>query len=323
MKRKNNSGYLLIFSAGALWGVIGLFVKQMEQSGSTPTMTSFLRVAFSCVVMLPLCVLRGGWRSLRIDRKTLLFCVLLGVVCHGVYNILYSLAVTLAGVSVSAVLLNIAPVFTLLSSAIFFGERITRRKLIAIAVNIAGCVLTATNGQLNAAAFSLIGILFGIGAGLCYAMTAILGRFAAERTDPFVMSLYSYLAAAMLLFLWARPWSSGTSIHGSTLLWGFFYALIPTALAYILYYLGLQNVRESSKVPVIASVETVVAAVIGIGLYRESIGVMSLAGIVLVLVSILVMNTGAGRKDAVRSDTHDNTTSMMTGDALGAVYTEM
>lgn len=239
MKTKINSGYLLIFSAGLLWGVIGFFVKQLEHSGATPVMTSFLRVFFSCVLMLPLCVLRGGWRSLSIDRRSLLFCVLLGVVCHGIYNIFYSLSVTLAGISISAVLLNIAPVFTLLSSSLFFGERITQRKLIAIAVNVAGCFLTVTNGRLDAAAFSLIGILFGVGAGLCYAMTSIFGRFASERTDPFVMSFYSYLVASALLFLWANPWSSGIVLHGSTLLWGALYALIPTSLAYILYYVGL------------------------------------------------------------------------------------
>jgi hypothetical protein len=28
-----NSGYLLVYSAGILWGTIGLFVKQMELEG--------------------------------------------------------------------------------------------------------------------------------------------------------------------------------------------------------------------------------------------------------------------------------------------------
>lgn len=316
MKRKINSGYLLIFSAGLLWGFIGLFVKQLEQSGATPVITSFLRVFFSCVIMLPLCVLRGGWRSVRIDRRALLFCVLLGVICHGVYNIFYSLAVTLAGVSVSAVLLNIAPVFTLLCSALCFGERITGRKLFAIAVNVLGCVLTATNGRLDGAAFSLMGILFGVGAGLCYAMTAIFGRFAADRADPFVMSMYSYLAASILLFLWMRPWSQTVVFSGSVFLWGFLYALIPTSLAYILYYLGLKKVRESSKVPVIASVETMVAAVIGIVLYHESIGVFSLLGIILVIASIFVMNSGDRRKTSSSSDTLVRKTNMPSNELL-------
>lgn len=42
MDWKVNSGYALIFSSGMLWGTIGLFVKQMEESGSTPAITCFL-----------------------------------------------------------------------------------------------------------------------------------------------------------------------------------------------------------------------------------------------------------------------------------------
>ena len=56
------------------------------------------------------------------------------------------------------------------------------------------------------------------------------------------------------------------------------------------HYKGLQKIRESSKVPVIASVETVVAALVGILLYHERLGVISSVGVLLVLFSILLMN---------------------------------
>lgn len=234
MKQKGNNGYLLVFFAGVLWGTIGLFVKQLQRCGASPMETAFLRVFFAFLMMLALCVFHSGWRSLKTDKRTIGVCILLGVVCHGVYNIFYSFAVTMAGVSVSAVLLNIAPVFTLLCSGLCFGERITKRKLIAIAVNILGCVLTVTNGKLNTASFSLPGILCGVGAGLCYAMTAVIGRFAADRTNPYVMSMYSYLSAAILLFVWMQPWAQTHSISENVLIWSALYALIPTAIAYIL-----------------------------------------------------------------------------------------
>ena len=163
MSRRINAGYLLVLSAGTLWGTIGLFVKQMGLNGSTPVITSFLRVFFAALIMLLLlCLVRGGRCSLHIGKKALMFCVVLGVVCHGVYNILYSLAVTLTGVSISAVLLNIAPVFTLLFSALLFSEHITGRRILAIIANIFGCILAVTNGKLDAASFSVIGIPFPI-----------------------------------------------------------------------------------------------------------------------------------------------------------------
>ena len=293
MKRTNNSnprGYLLIFIAGFLWGCIGLFVKELENAGSAPALTAFLRVFFAFIIMLIASYVKGGSRSLIIDRKTLLSCALLGLICHGIYNIFYSLAVTMAGVSISAVLLNIAPVFTLFFSAVLFREKITTIKIIAIVINIFGCVLTATNGVFDIKALSVVGLLCGAGAGICYALTSVIGKMAADKTDPFVMSMYSYLFAAVFLALWMKPWQQEIQCNGTIIIWGFLYALIPTAVAYVIYYRGLKNLTENSKAPVIASVETVVAAVVGVTLYMERLGVCSIIGIVLVLFSIVIMN---------------------------------
>lgn len=283
-------GCLLVFSAGILWGTVGLFIKELERAGSVPELTGFLRVFFAFVIMGAACCVKYGAGALRVDRRTLIICVLLGLICHGIYNIFYSMAVTLAGVSISAVLLNIAPVFTLLFSALLFGERFTGIKLAAIALNIIGCALTATNGQLDIRILSITGILCGVASGACYALTAIFGRLAAGKTNPIVMSTYSYLFAAIFLALWTRPWRGIISFNTEILVWGFLYALVPTAMAYGFYYQGLRSIPESSKVPVISSVEAVVAAVIGVLLYHENLNIAGLGGMILVLISIAVMN---------------------------------
>lgn len=303
MKRKKNSEYtgaLLIFLAGALWGIIGLFVTELERAGSTPSVTSFLRVFFAFLLMAGITAAKYGWRAFLVDGNTLVFCALLGLVCHGIYNIFYSLAVTMAGVSVSAVLLNIAPVFTLLFSVLCFSEKPTGLKIFAVLVDMAGCILVATNGKPDFATFSLAGILCGVGAGFCYSMTAVIGKFAAKRTNPFVMSAYSYLFAAAFLGLYMQPWRQGilACINGRILLWGFLYALIPTAFAYVLYYWGLQRMTESSRAPVLASVETVVAAAVGILAYKEPVGAAGGLGIFMVMLSVALM--------AVKHETKEN-----------------
>lgn len=290
VKRDFVQGCLLVFLAGLLWGTVGLFVKELERAGSTPELTGLLRVFFAFVIMGIACCMKYGAGVLWIDRKTLLACALLGLICHGIYNIFYSMAVALVGVSISAVLLNIAPVFTLLFSALLFGEQFTRIKIIAIALNIIGCVLTATNGQLDIRILSITGILCGVCSGACYALTAIFGRLVAEKTNPIVMSTYSYLFAAIFLACWTRPWQGTIPFNTGILIWGFLYALLPTAIAYGLYYQGLRSIPESSKVPVISSVEAVVAALIGVLLYHERLNVFGVSGIALVLASIAVMN---------------------------------
>jgi len=291
LKTQEFMGYAFVFMAGALWGTIGLFIKQMQMCGADSMLVSFLRVFFAFGIMLVITLLRCGWKSFLIKRNALISSALLGIVCHGIYNIFYCYAVEHAGVTISAVLLNVAPVFTFVVSAICFSERANTKKAIALILNVIGCILAATGGTIHVETLAVTGLLCGVGAGICYGMTAIFGRFAAESTDPFVMSTYSYLFASLMLVVPARPWENAALMMNHRLLfYGMLLALIPTAIGYVLYYYGLQQITESSKVPVIASVETVVAAVLGIAVYHEMIGCLNIVGMVVVLFSICLMN---------------------------------
>ena len=68
------------------------------------------------------------------------------------------------------------------------------------------------------------------------------------------------------------------------------YGLIPHSRVLFFLYARFITGLETSKVPVVASVETVVAAVIGIFVFSESMSFLKLFGIVLVLASIAIMN---------------------------------
>jgi drug/metabolite transporter (DMT)-like permease len=294
-------GYLLVFISGILWGTIGPFIRIMEYNNSSSSLTSFLRMAFAFIILAVITISKYGFGSLRIDKKSLLLCAILGLICHGINNLFYSIAVTLTGVTISAVLLNIAPVFTAMMSGLLFKEKITKGKSIVLVINILGCILAATGGKIDASTLSITGILCGLASGFCYSMTAIIGRFLGEKSNAFVISTYSYMFAAIFLIIFTNPYETPAILNIYVLTTGFFYALIPTAIAYIFYYKGVQLITEISKVPIIASVETVIAGIIGLTAFNEKMNTMSLLGILLVMTSIGLMNSKATtRKDNKR-----------------------
>ena len=308
MRQKNTAferGTVLIFVAGCLWGSIGLFIRLMSDAGASAATISFLRMAFAFVILLTVTVIRSGISAFRVSGRTIFFSAMLGLICHGVYNVFYSWAVMRIGVTVSAVLLNVAPVFTAILSAIFFHERITFHKCIALIINVIGCVLAATGGQFTAASLSVSGILFGVASGLCYALTAIFGKLTGENSDPFVVSTYSYFFAALFLAMLMRPWETPITLTLPIAWLGFLYALIPTAIGYLFYYQGVQQVQESSKVPVIASMETVTAAILGVLILSEKLTVIHYLGIVVVMISIVLMQHNRSVSDATTRNDAD------------------
>ncbi|MEZ3487328.1 MAG: DMT family transporter [Lachnospiraceae bacterium] len=283
--------YVCIFIAGSLWGTIGLFVKLMEQAGSTSSYTSFLRMGLGLILLVIITLAKDGPKAFRIGKGTLLSCILLGFICQAIYNLAYSNAVNTIGVSLSSVLLYTSPIFTSVISFLFFHEKLGRRKLFALLINIIGCTLTVTGGNFNGLSFAASGLLFGIAAGFCYSLAPIFGRLAADEGSPFAVSTYNFLFATIFLAIFTHPWTTVSNpLNLKVLAIGVGFALVPTALGYIFYFSGLKNITESSKVPVVASIETVVATIIGILVFHENLRLGNILGIVCVLGSIAIMN---------------------------------
>ena len=288
--------FIKIFVTGCLWGTIGLFVKLMEGQGSSSSYTSFLRLFFGAVLLAVLTLIVDGPRAFRIGWKTLLSCVLLGIVCQGTFNILYSTSVSMNGMSVGSVLLYTAPIFTTVASLLLFREKLNCLKWIALPVNVVGCALTATGGDFSASTLAPLGILIGVGAGFTYGMTAVIGRIAVrEKASPLAVATYNLFFGCVFIAAVRLPWRTAERPLDPKLLnFGALFGLIATALAYALYFSGLSKIKETSKVPVVASVEVVVATVIGIAVFHEGINVIRIVGIGLVLLSILLFSRKSG-----------------------------
>ena len=131
----------------------------------------------------------------------------------------------------------------------------------------------------------------GVLSGLTYALLPILSRTGADDEDPFTAAFYGQAFGALLLFFLIRPYNGiGTQFTLQMLLVFLGFGIVPSAMGYIVYYGGLSRITETSIVPVLASVETVVAAIIGLVVFGQTIGVVRVAGIALVLTSIALMN---------------------------------
>lgn len=278
---------IYIFIAGILWGIIGIFVNELSALGLDVEFISFLRMSFAFIIMFTISAIKHGRKIFILDKRTLFLCALLGLICQGMFNICYSLSIKLNGVGTASVLMYSAPVFTALACRILFHEGFSGMKIFALALNILGCILTVTGGNFAGSNnISLLGILAGLYSGFGYGMVAVIGKLASDKTDSMIISAYSYLFAMIFLLIFARP---EIIINSKILTLGFLYGLIPTSLAYVLYYAGLSKIRDVSRAPVIASIEPVTAVITGLIIYNEVIGLANLAGIVLVLASIIII----------------------------------
>lgn len=121
-----------------------------------------------------------------------------------------------------------------------------------------------TGENLSSFNVSLIGF-FCILAGFLYSLVTIIGKIPSAKTHPYVIVFYSFLFGWILLAAFAKPWNYAPLFYNPLFwLYSFGYGLIPAVGSYLLYMGGLSKGLDLSKVSLIASIETVVASLIGL-----------------------------------------------------------
>jgi len=290
----------LVLCAGILWGSIGFFVRKLNGLGVDTELTAFMRILCAWIILIPLLMgmsLKSGRNYFKISKKGLLQCFIMGLVTQAFFNLSYSGCINSVGVAMGSVLLYTAPIFVSILSRLLFKEEINARKGISLVINLLGCFIMVTGGDLSVLKVSGIGILLGIGAGFFYAMVTILGKFTSDEVDPFTMVFYNFLFGWISLALISNPIpkiAAVSDLHFWLLAFG--YGLIPTVGSYLFYMNGISHDVELSRVPIIASVEPIIATIIGLLVFGENITLVNALGLVIVLFSIVLMNSGRKEK---------------------------
>ncbi len=290
--RSAGLGSFCVILAGCLWGTTGLFLDKLYAAALSTMQICVLRSVFTVLLMLVLILIRDPI-LLRVRLRHLWCFVGTGVFSVLFFNYCYFNAIRESGMAVAATLLYTSPVFVMLLSLPLFGEKITSRKVSALALTVGGSVLVsgivAGSGQ-----FTLRGLLYGLGAGFGYALYSIFTRYAIKRGySSLTITIYTFAIAAVGgVFLTDLPamgqslQTGGWSLIGLLVL----YSLVTTVAPYMLYNTGLRHI-ENSKAAVMAAVEPICATLLGFIVLHQAPTVTEWVGIILVLCAMLLLNS--------------------------------
>ena len=184
---------------------------------------------------------------------------------------------------------------TCLGSVLFFKERLTLRRVAALVLAFGGCVLVS---GLGGGGLTPLGLLIGLCSGIGYGLYSILGSVALRKYEPLTVTTYAFLFSAAGSWFICRPaemLSIASSLPPLSFALDVLSIAVVTAVApYLLYTLGLKN-TPASKAAIMATVEPLVATVLGIVVFSEPLTPAAAAGIILILAAIVLLN--AHRKE--------------------------
>jgi len=299
IEKSNIMGSLYVIIAGALWGAMGIFVRGLAKCDLSSMEICFIRVLLATVLMSGYFLIFNR-NDLKIKLKDIWCFIGTGVFSLTFFGYCYFTTIQMTSMSVAAVLLYTSPVFVLILSAVLFKEKITRIKVVSIVIALLGCILVAglIGGSAN---ITLAGFMFGLGSGLGYGLYSIFGRYAINRGyGPLTITFYSFAFSALTLMILVNPMEVYKKVMNGNTSVNIMYcvgtAIVVTILPYIFYTLGLTKV-ENSKAAVMACIEPIMATVFGFIVFKEVLSIQEIAGVVLVLVSILLLNVNVKSGD--------------------------
>ena len=276
-----------ILAAAACWGCIGLFNRPLLNAGIAPENLVVIRNVGGFAV-LAVILLFADRSVFHVKPKHLPIFFGTGVISVVLFTLCYFNAQKLCSLSVSAILLYTAPAMVVLMSAIVFREKITGKKFLALALALLGCALV-TGVFTGGLSLTAKGLLFGLGSAFFYALYSIFAPFGLRHYSPLAVVFWTFVFAA-LGALFAAGWGNLVTVlsvpQNALLAAGL--VLLSTVAPYILYTRSLANV-ESGKASIMASIEPVVASLVGTLVFGEPFGMTALLGLACILACVYIL----------------------------------
>jgi len=289
-KARRNIGPALILLAGCFWGSMGIFVRRLTDYGFSSIQIVAIRVTLAALIFCILLLIRDP-AGFRISVKDIPLFLGLGFGSILFFTVCYFTAITMMPLSTAAILLYTSPIWIMLMSVLFFREKLTGRKLLALVLAFAGCVLVS---GISGEGMTLTGLLVGLGSGIGYGLYSILGTVALRRYSPYTVTTYTFAFAALGSWLICRPadmlakFAAAPDLPG-LVFFCFLTALVTAVIPFLAYTLGLRTV-EASRAGILATVEPLVATLIGVAVFSEPLTLLSGLGMLLILAAVVLLN---------------------------------
>jgi drug/metabolite transporter (DMT)-like permease len=291
----------MVTAAALLFAVNGAVSKVILANGVSPARLAQVR-STGALVVLAVAIVLVRPRLLRIGRRELAFLAVFGIAGLAAVQLFYFLAIHRIAIGIALLLQYLAPLLVALWARYVMHEPVRRRIWVALACALFG--LGVMVEVWNGLALDAAGVAFALAAAFAYATYILLAERAVARRDPFSVSLYGFLFAALF---WAivQPWwsfPSGVPGHVTSLqghldgihapVWALmtWMILLGTIIPFGLVVAALRDI-SATRAGIVAMLEPVAGTVIAYAWLGETLSTVQIFGGLVVLAGILLAQT--------------------------------
>jgi drug/metabolite transporter (DMT)-like permease len=284
-------GSLLCLLSAVAFGAMAIFGKYAYEAGVDVGALLLIRFAMAAAV---LAVVAGAIGALRnLNRRTVVSGLLMGAIGYATQAGLYFLALERMDASLLSLLLYTYPALVTAAAIVLKREQATKRKGAALAIATAGTALVLAGA--GTGALDPLATVMGVGAALAYTAYILTGDRVVTGVPPLALAAL-VTAGATFTFAITALVTGGPDLTFDAAGWGWLgaIALLSTVFAIITFFAGLARVGPSTA-SILSTLEPVVTVSLAAAAFNEQLTGVQLAGGVLVLGTVVVLNAPSGR----------------------------
>jgi len=279
-------GLLAAVAAAHLWAVSGVFGKIVMTGSLSPARLVFYRSVLSALTLLAVLL----WRDrtlLRLNCRDLPFFLAMGMLGLALTQFTYYAAIQSLSVGMAILLQYLAPLWMLLFERFWLKIPLTRARLVALTLALAGCAMVSVETE-STRHWGNVGVLLGLTAGVCFAFYTLMTRHALKSHRDLTVLFYSFLFSALFWSASPDSWLPLSQIEPFKV-WMILYVVVfGTILPYLLFMHAVKHL-SASHTGIISTLEPVVAAVIAWIFLHEQLTGLQLGGGLCVLLAIVIL----------------------------------
>lgn len=291
-KKETLKGLRLMVIATFFWATMGLISRNLNGVHLTSVQVAFARCLQAAVfTTIALAIKNKG--AFKVDIKGLVFCVLYGIIAFGLAMCFYSMSVERIPIAVATVLMFSNPIWVAIFGKVFFKDTVGLKKAITIGTCILGCMCIINLFAAGGKDLNIIGVLFGLGSGITFALQLVIPRFANGKYSNDTLLLYGFWGATIFLAFFANiPQMATAIIEAENPLYSLANIVaIGLLCTYIAnsYYIKSSEYLGSTLPSILVAFEPIFATILAFFVLGEAIKPIQMVGAVIVILSIIVM----------------------------------
>ena len=263
-----------------IFGSIGILVREIPLSSAQ---IALIRGIIGSLFLIVIGIMMKKKPSLRKIKRNITYLLLSGTAIGFNWILLFE-AYKNTSITNATLSYYLAPVIVVLLSPLILKERLTLKKVLCVLAAMLGMFLIVwTGGDGGFYNKELLGIGFGLGAAILYAMVVILNKLIKDLggLETTILQL-SFATVILSPYVLLQGAPSFNLLDAKSIILLVLVGLLNTGVAYLLYFSSIQKL-ESQTVAILSYIDPVSAVVMSAIFLGEKISGLQLIGGILIL----------------------------------------